>query len=202
MVFEVLSLYAGQTTIRVPQLFPHGMWNDRYGVVALPLCAVAIGTLVGRWRWTLPVAVGATALATLFMALGTPLTLADGRTGTSSAAAGRPEVAAVYLAHHYRGGEVLADDSAASSLMFSSGLDLKEFVTVGFHPFFAQAIADPARHVAWVVAFPGDAVTADLQAHPDRFTDFRLRVVQGRIKVYQRIGPPPPPGASTPVGGS
>ncbi len=201
-VFESLSLYAGQTTIRVPQLFPHEMWNDRYGVVALPLCAVAVGTLVGRWRWTLPVAAGATAAATLFMALGSPLTLADGRTGTSSAAAGRPEVAAIYLAHHYRGGEVLADDSAASSLMFSSGLDLKEFVTVGFHPYFARAIADPAGHVAWVVAFPGDAVTADLTAHPDRFTDFRLRVTQGRIKVYQRVGPAPPSGAPTPTGGS
>ena len=194
VVFEVLSLYAGQTTIRVPQLFPHEMWNDRYGVVALPLCAVALGTLVGRWRWTLPVAVGATALATLFMALGTPLTLADGRTGTSSAAAGRPEVAALYLAHHYRGGEVLADDSAASSLMFSSGLDLRQFVTVGFHPYFGRAIVDPAGHVAWVVAYPGDEVTADLTAHPDRFTDFRLRVTQGRIKVYERIGPARPAG--------
>ncbi len=194
VVFEVLSLYAGQTTIRVPQLFPHGMWNDRYGVVALPLCAVALGTLVGRWRWTLPVAVGATAVATLFMALGTPLTLADGRTGTSSAAAGRPEVAALYLAHHYRGGEVLADDSAASSLMFSSGLDLRQFVTVGFHPYFGRAIVDPAGHVAWVVAYPGDEVTADLTAHPDRFTDFRLQVTQGRIRVYERIGPALPAG--------
>jgi hypothetical protein len=191
VLFEFLSLYAGQTTIRVPQLFPHGMWNDRYGVVALPLCAVALGTLVGRWRWTLPVAVAATALATLFMAIGTPLTLADGRSGTSSAAAGRPEVAALYLAHHYRGGGVLADDSAASSLMFSSGLDLKEFVTVGFHPYFARAIADPARRVSWVVAYPGDAVTADLTAHPDRFSDFRLRVTQGRIKLFERAGPPP-----------
>ncbi len=189
VVFEFLSLYAGQTTIRVPQLFPHQMWNDRYGVVALPLVAVALGTLVGRWRRALPVVAAATALATLLMALGTPLTLADGRTGTSSATAGRPEVAAAYLAHHYRGGEVLADDSAASSLMFASGLNLREFVTVGFHPYFAQAIDHPARHVSWVVAYPGDAVTADLAAHPDRFGDFRLRVTQGRIKLYQRVGP-------------
>jgi hypothetical protein len=195
VVFEFMSLYAGQTTIRVPQLFPHGMWNDRYGVVALPLCAVALGTLVGRWRWSTPVVIGATAVATLLMAVGTPLTLADGRTGTSSAAGGHPEVAAIYLGHHYRGGEVLADDSAASSLMFSSGLDLKQFVTVGFHPFFARAIADPAHHVAWVVAYPGDAVTADLTAHPDRFLDFKLVVTQGRIKVFERVFPPASAGA-------
>lgn len=187
VVFEFVSLYAGQTTIRVPQVFPHGMWNDRYGVVALPLCAVAIGVVVGRWRWMLPVAVAVTAAAVLIMAIDTPLTLADGRTGTSSAAAGHPEVAAAYLAGHYRGGEILADDSSASALMFASGLDLKEFVTVGFHPFWANALAAPADHVAWVVSYPGDAVTADLAAHPDRFSDFHLVVTQGRIKVYQRI---------------
>ena len=195
VVFEFLSLYAGQTTIRVPQLFPHGMWNVRYGVLAVPLCAVAAGTLVGRWRWTTPVVVATTALATLVMALGTPLTLADGRTGTSSAAGGHPETAAAYLGHHYRGGAVLADDSAASSLMFASGLDLKQFVTVGFHPYFARAIADPIRHVTWVVAYPGDAVTADLTSHPDRFRDFKLVVSQGRIKVYARVFPAASAGA-------
>jgi hypothetical protein len=189
VIFEIMSLYAGQTTIRVPQLFPHQMWNDRYGVVALPLCAVAAGVLVGRWKWSLPVVVGATALATLFMAIGTPLTLADGRTGTSSAAGGHPEVAAAYLSHHYRGGAILADDSAASSLMFASGLDLKQFITVGFHPYFAEALADPEHHVTWVVAYPGDAVTADMKAHPGRFRDFHLVITQGRARVFVRTFP-------------
>jgi hypothetical protein len=189
VIFEIMSLYAGQTTIRVPQLFPFQMWNDRYGVVALPLCAVAVGVLVGRWKWTMPVVVGATAVATLLMALGTPLTLADGRTGTSSAAGGHPEVAAAYLSHHYHGGAILADDSAASSLMFASGLDLKQFITVGFHPYFAEALADPAHRVAWVVAYPGDAVTADITAHPGRFRDFHLVITQGRAKVYARTFP-------------
>jgi hypothetical protein len=114
VLFEFVSLYVGQTTIRVPQLFPYGMWNDRYGIVALPFCAVAIGVFVGRWRWTLALAVPATAAALLIMALGTPLTIADGRTGTSSAAGGHPETAAAYLSRHYHGGEILADDSAAS----------------------------------------------------------------------------------------
>ncbi|MBV8951701.1 MAG: hypothetical protein JOZ99_12555, partial [Actinobacteria bacterium] len=37
--FEVVSLYLGQTTIRVPERPPHEMYNDRYGLMALPLCA-------------------------------------------------------------------------------------------------------------------------------------------------------------------
>ena len=47
VVFEIVSLWLGQTTIRVPQVAPGGMWNDRYGIMALPLAAVALGTLVG-----------------------------------------------------------------------------------------------------------------------------------------------------------
>ncbi len=194
VLFEFMSLYAGQTTIRVPQVFPHGMWNDRYGLVALPFCAVAAGVLVGRLRWTVSLVIPAAAAAALVMALGTPLTIADGRTGTSSAAGGHPEVAARYLAQHYRGGGVLADDSAASSLIFASNLDLKQFVTIGSHPFWERTIASPSQHVAWVVSYPNDAVTADMTAHPDRFSDFRLAVAQGKIKVFERI-----PSGSTPL---
>ena len=187
VLFEFVSLYAGQTTIRVPQVFPHGMWNDRYGIVALPLCAVAIGVLVGRWRWTMAVAIPATAATVLIMALGTPLTIADGRTGTSSATGGHPETAAAYLSRHYRGGEILADDSAASALILASDLDLRQFVTIGFQPFWELAIASPARNVAWVVSYPGDAVTSDMTAHPDRFGDFRIKFTEGKIKIFGRL---------------
>lgn len=187
VLFEFVSLYVGQTTIRVPQLFPFGMWNDRYGIVALPFCAVAIGVLVGRWRWMLALAIPATAASLLIMALGTPLTIADGRTGTSSAAGGHPETAAAYLSRHYRGGEILADDSAASSLIFASDFDLRQFVTPGFHPFWEWATTSPARNVAWVVSYPGDAVTSDMTVHPDRFRDFRIKFTEGRIKIFERL---------------
>jgi hypothetical protein len=186
VAFEVLSLYLGETTIRVPQRPPHGMWNDRYGLLALPWCAFAIGAVVPRWRWTAPLAAMSAAVGVALMALGTPLTLADGRSGTSSAAAGHPELAAAYLHHHYRGGLVLADDSMASAFMFATDLDLKQFVTVGFHPYWEHAIVSPGANVAWAVAFPGDAISADVSAHPDRFSRFQLVMTDGGVRLYQR----------------
>ncbi len=192
VLFEVASLYAGQTTIRVPELFPHGMWNDRYGLMALPFCAVAFGILVGRIkaRWLSRIAAVAIAAVvaggTVLMGLGTPLTLADGRVGTSSATAGHPPVVADYLQRHYTGGEVLADDSAASPLIFATGLDLKNFVTVGFHPFWEHALRNPAGNVRWVLAYPGDEVSTDMHAHPDRFRSFHLVLSQGAVHLYQR----------------
>jgi hypothetical protein len=106
--------------------------------------------------------------------------------GTSSAADGRPELAAAYLHRNYRGGEVLADDSLASPFMFASGLDLKQFVTVGFEPWWEDALHSPASVVAWVVAIDGDALSADMAAYPDRFRDFHLVISDGRIRIYKR----------------
>ena len=46
--------------------------------------------------------------------------------------------------HPCRAGQTSADDSAKSSLMFASGLDLSQFTIIGFHPSLDQAIATPA----------------------------------------------------------
>lgn len=183
----IVSLYAGQITIRVPQVTHLRPWNVRYGVMAIPFCAVAIGAMTARLRrLASPLAVGLVVASTVIAALGTPITILDGRTGTSSAAAGRPENAARYLHDHYRGGEILADDSAASPLMFASQLDLRQFVTPGAHPYWEHALDSPGRNVQWAVAYPEDAVSADMAAHPGRFHSFRLVEVDGTARIWKR----------------
>jgi Dolichyl-phosphate-mannose-protein mannosyltransferase len=187
VAFNVLSLWLGQSTIHVPQRPPHGMWNDRYGVMALPFLAVAAGSVASRWRCMIPVILGATAFGIALMASTTPLTIKDGRVGTSSAAGGRPELAAARLRHTYRGGRVLADDASASPFMFASKLDLKNFVTIGFHPWYEQALQSPATSVAWVVTYDGDTIAGDMKGHPERFARFRLVIHDGRVSLYRRL---------------
>lgn len=189
VLLNAISLWRGQTTVRVPQVSPYGMWNDRYGTMALPLAAVALGLIAGRWRRLVPVVVAVTTLSLVLMAMSTPITIKDGRIGTSSATDGHPDIAAAYLHRHYQGGEVLADDSLASPFMFESGLDLKEFVTVGFEPWYRDALRSPASTVAWVVAIGGDAVSADMSAQPGRFSRFKLVATYGRVHLYQREPP-------------
>jgi hypothetical protein len=79
-------------------------------------------------------------------------------------------------------------------LVFASDLDLKEFVTVGSRPFWEWAIRSPARNVAWVVSYPGDAVRSDMTVHPDRFRDFRMKFTEGNIKIFERL-----PSGTTPL---
>jgi hypothetical protein len=188
VAFEIVSLWTGQSTVRVPERAPFEMWNLRYGLMALPLFAFAAGTLARRWKppLALPV-VGVAILAAVTLNLATvPMTLVDGRSGISSATAGRPEAAAMYLGAHYGGGRVLADDTTSSPLIYASGLNLREFVTVGFKPYYANAIEDPSANVRWVVAVPGDDVFHDMEAHPERFAAFHLVLTDGDIHLYQR----------------
>lgn len=186
VAFDVATLYAGQITIRVSEIAPHQLWNLRYGLIALPLCAVAIGCVAGRSRIYAAAAIVATVVAAIVMAVNTPVTLTDGRTGVSRTTAGSPPLAAVYLHAHYRGGEVLADDGSASSLIFESGLDLDEFITPGDHPYWQQALASPAARAAWIAVYPNDAVATDMQTNPSRFSAYRLVASSGRAKLYER----------------
>jgi hypothetical protein len=95
-------------------------------------------------------------------------------------------VIAGYLAHAYRGGGILADDASATPLMFDSGLNLSEFVTIGFHPYYDNALIAPAANVAWVIAHDGDAVAGDIRKHPDRFTRFKPVMTDGYFILYRR----------------
>lgn len=187
IAFNLLALYTGQSTIRVPQVSPAGMWNVRYGAMALPLLVVGAAALVQRRKLILPLVLGVAAVSLALSLRATPITLADGQSGISSAAAnGTPDVAAAYLGKHYSGGQVLADDASAAPFMFASGLPLRDFTTIGMHPYWEHAIVDPRKNVRWLVVYPGDAVYSDMKSHPDRFTGYRQVFHSGPVTLYER----------------
>ncbi len=187
VLFNMASLYLGETTLQVPQLSPYQMFNDRYGIMALPLVALSAAALVSWRRWIAPGVMAVALASAVLMAWQTPITVADGRGGISAASAKASSVVAAYLGSHYQGGRVLADDSRVSPLEFSSGMDLKNFVVVGFRPYFERALHNPARHVEWVVVAQGDVVSRDMSAHPGRFVDFKMVFDRGPLKLLKRI---------------
>jgi len=204
IVLNVATLFVGQTTIRTPQLPPHQMFNLRYGLEALPLIAVAAGCVAAYLRGALaPVPLIAAGAAVLLMASATPVALAEGQHGASGF--GRDQAAAVagYLHANYTGGRILADDgsSAVAPLIFMSGLNLREFVTAGFHPYYENALSDPSDNVAWVLVSSRDQIEGKMNAFPWRFVNFRLvyHKLQNAdvINLYQRIAPVAPTARAT-----
>lgn len=187
-VFNVLAMWTGNSTIRVPQRPPYEIWNVRYGLMMLPAFAVAGGAMVQRWRpLAVPVMAAALASVVTLGLVSTPITLEDGRVGVSAAFAGQPEVAAAYISEHYAGGRILTDDSVSSMIVFKTGINLREFVTVGNKPYYEDALLAPADNVEWVVTRYEDQLDKDMKGHPERFARFNLVKQDHDISIYRRL---------------
>jgi hypothetical protein len=192
-VFNIIALCLGQSTLAVPEIPPHGWFNDRYGIVALPLVATGAGLLAataGRlWAFpTLAVVVAALLLA----AQGRPIVVEDGLQGASHTGTEINDGAA-FLRGHYHGGRILADDYLASPMMFASGIKLREFITVGYRPYYQNALSAPDSNVEWIVRIFTDDVDRTMREHPERFVRFKpVFDGHGRFLIYVRDDQAPP----------
>jgi hypothetical protein len=193
VVFNVISLYLGQSTLAVPEIPPHGWFNDRYGIVALPVLATGAGLLAaaaGRF-WTLPT-VAVVVAALLLAEQGRPIVVEDGLQGASHTGTEINDGAA-FLRGHYHGGRILADDYLASPMMFASGINLREFITVGYRPYYQNALRAPDSNVEWVVRIFTDDVDRTMREHPERFVRFKpVFDGHGRFLIYVRDEQAPP----------
>jgi hypothetical protein len=187
IAFNLLALFIGQTTIRVPQLRPFQIFNLRYGLESLPLLAVCAGSaaIVIKGALARIPAIAVACSLSLLMVSATPITLAEGLYGVSSYANKEVVAASAFIDHHYHGGHILADDFQAGPFIFGSGLTLREFVTVGFHPYYENAMAHPADNVRWIVTYTGDSIYDAVRMHPQRFSQYKLVFQAAPISLYE-----------------
>ncbi|MDQ6919993.1 MAG: hypothetical protein M3170_00085 [Candidatus Dormibacteraeota bacterium] len=186
-IFNILALFLGQSTLAVPEIPPHGWFNDRYGLVALPLLAVGAGLLAAKAGrlWSLP-ALAVVVSALLLATQGRPIIVEDGLQGSSHTGSEINDGAA-YLREHYHGGSILADDYLASPMMFASGIDLREFITVGYRPYYENALRVPDRNVQWIVRIFTDDVDKTMREHPERYVRYKqVFDGHGRFLIYAR----------------
>jgi hypothetical protein len=69
--------------------------------------------------------------------------------------------------------------------VFSSGLDLDQFVTNGAHPWYDDALKAPATQAEWLVAYQGDAIWTDMEQHPSRFAGYHAVYRDARVTIYK-----------------
>lgn len=181
--FQLLTLYLGQTVIYIPQMDPAGFFNNRFGLLALPLVAVGCGLLAARGRRAaIAVALLGALQVGIFAVSGPPILVLDGTVGVSAAFAKNP--AADFLRTHYRGGRVLVDDSQQGAvLIFDSNLPTREFVVSGDQRYWSRAIENPAGEVRYVFFRDGDLVAA--QMTPEKLSRFHSLGKEGPFHVYE-----------------
>lgn len=117
-VFYVVTLYMGQSVIFIPSLTPENfewkLFNVRYGVMMVPICAFFFSYLLARATPGLKVnLIGLLIMQTIFFATQSApiISLADGTTGLSRY---KHTSAQDWLSENYDNGYVLVDDFARS----------------------------------------------------------------------------------------
>ncbi len=164
-LFYVWSIHGSKTPIYVPQLPPHGYYNSRYGIAAVPLLAFATGAIV----LALGPKLKQLAILTVFIScagwymFGAPQ---DWICWKESDVNSRDRIAwttaaADYLASHYgRGQDVLAWFGDATGIFCKTQIPLAETIHEGNGAEWFLTINRPdiLHRPEWVIARAGDQV--------------------------------------------
>jgi hypothetical protein len=191
--FYALSIAYGSVPIFVPTWWPHSLYNVRYGLQLLPAFAVfvplGISFLMNSaaklpqikipWpRWESPAALGATLLlaASSYAAIwrADPICLREAANNMSGRIHLDKEVAA-WIAELPPNSTLLMYLGAHVGALEQAGIPLKRTINEGNHRvwkrptdpegLWERALADPAAHADYAIAFEGDPVWASARAH-------------------------------------
>ncbi len=171
-IFNVVTLFMGQSVIFIPHLTPVGfdwrLFNVRYGAMSVPLAAVCAAYLFYKVSWKSKIL-----LAGLFVfqfglyAVGYSkvMALEDGRVGLSSFIAKIPD-AQNWFGKNYDHGLVLLDDYARAMSVIRTPVPMKNFIYIGNKPYWEESLATPEKWATWIIMQKNDAVWKSLIDDP------------------------------------
>lgn len=184
-IFNVATLYLGQSVIFLPQLTPASfgwqLFNVRYGVMMVPMLAFCIAYLF----YGSPKVFKALILIILMVQLwlfasgrAAVITLADGTQGLSSEISKLPD-AQFWFAEHYDHGLVLLDDYARTISIIRTPIPMQDVIYVGNKPYWDQSLKQPEKYATWIIMQKNDDVWNNIYEKSD---------IQGRLfKYFQKV---------------
>jgi len=179
--FYVWSMHSGATPIFIPTLWPFSYYNTRYALAALPLVAIAGGSLVLlgplRWRpWIAGAIVLAAAAPWLVQLHGGAslragpqpsdwITWKESRINSLTRRAWTQAAASSLAGSYHRGEGILTSFSELTAILRAAGIPLQEALYDGDEPAWMAATTRPDLflHEEWAVAFAGDQVATAIQ---------------------------------------
>ncbi len=169
-IFNVFTLYAGQSVIFIPHVTPVSfewrLFNVRYGVMMIPSIAIFIGFLFAKRQYIGRILIAGFILAQFgLFAIGysSVISLADGTEGLSSAK--RPD-AERWIIKNYDHGLVLIDDYARTLSIVRSGIPMQDIIYVGNKPYWDESLYAPEKYARWIITQQNDTVWNHIVADP------------------------------------
>ena len=178
--FYAYSVSYGSVPIFLPVWWPHSFYNTRYGMEMLPGLALGVAFggsfLISATREFKPrfvtVAAAALTVAVAFSDWAVlqerPLTYVEGTKNIESRRQFEEEIPPVLrrLVAEHPGAPVLMGTSVYPNLVAFTGIPLRQTINESDRVIFSEALSDPAKHAAVVVAFDGDEIDKAVKAHP------------------------------------
>jgi len=178
--FYAYSVSFGSVPIFLPVWWPHSWYNTRYGMELLPAFALGLAfasqLAIAAAREFKPKLALYTASGLLaIVILGDwavlrehPLTYVEGTKNIESRQTFEAEIPPLLrsLVAARPGAPVLMETSVYPNLVAFTGIPLRQTINESDRVIFSEALSDPAKHAAVVVAFDGDQIDKAVKAHP------------------------------------
>ncbi len=170
-LFYVWSMHSGGTPIFVPTLWPLSYYNTRYALAALPLLAIAGGSLVlfapQRWR---PWIASAVILAATVPWLIRPqpsdwITWKESQINSLTRRAWTKAAASSLAGSYHSGQGIITSFSDLTGILREAGIPLREALYDGDEPAWMAATTRPDLflHEEWALTTAGDPVATAIQ---------------------------------------
>lgn len=190
-VFNVITLYLGQSVIFIPDLVPKtfewNLFNVRYGMMMIPTLAFFIGYIATRRTLLIVVTVLLAVQLVSFRYYEPVITLQDGTIGLS--ASKHPD-AEKWLHKNYDGGLVLFDDYARTISVINTSIPMQNIIYIGNKPYWEESLKNPEKYARWVVMQQDDSVWNSLYDDPAMqkhlYTYYQKAYTSPKILIFKR----------------
>ncbi len=187
ILFNIIALYLGQSAMNVPHA-PHdpGLFNIRYGIMALPAIALILGILASNKYLKFAVVLVLIIQSVMFVKQGIPISLADGLHGLHNTY--YTVEASKWLAKNYTGGLILTSLASHDAFVARAGLPMKLYIHEGTRDYWTEALNKPSQSATYiaVLSFPPDSVYRKLYKNPDFLNNYVKVHTYEKFEIYKR----------------
>ncbi|OGK15523.1 hypothetical protein A2774_04505 [Candidatus Roizmanbacteria bacterium RIFCSPHIGHO2_01_FULL_39_12c] len=195
-IFNVVTMFMGQSVIFIPHLTPVDfewrLFNVRYGTLMIPGIALFFALAWFKAKQTgtkiLILALFIGQFGLYLVGFSKIITLADGVEGLSRAR--RPD-AELFMDEKYDYGLVLVDDYARTMSIIRTGIPMQNVIYIGTKPYWEESLVAPERYTRWIIMQKDDAVWDAIYDQPGvrsrLFKYFEKVYTSPNILIFRRI---------------
>ncbi len=185
IVFNVLSLYGGQSVIHLPNLPPYTWFNVRYGLMGLPAMILGIAVLLEKRKVAAILCMLVVGIHSGWVFFSNSIiTIQDGVRGSSGYFL---DDIGEWVHKNANDGLILVAASSHDALLFISRLPIKNYITEGAEKYWVESMKNPRTYAKYIVMHDGDIVWEHMKNNPNFEGHYQL-IYEGKFSnVYKRL---------------